>query len=408
MEIFFLVRYFFFDWIAWALAFLALAIILFISARKVCSTKMELFLLGLFAASSIFWLASVGIPSSLAYPWNLKTFGPSSGPELPIKNALTFFKHFQDIERVDEIARDPRDLPPPIDRNEPTDVFIQMEAVEVISEVAPDITFNYWTFDGRIPGPFLRVREGDTVHLTLSNKETNIHQHSIDLHAVTGPGGGHAVTRVNPGESKTLKFKALNPGVYIYHCATPNVANHMAHGMYGLILVEPEEGLPEVDHEFYVVQGELYSLGKLGRKGLQLFDGQAMLDGKPSYIVFNGRTGALTDQMQMNVGETARLYVGNGGVNLVSSFHLIGEIFDRVYPEAALGTVHENVQTTLVPAGGATVVEFKAEVPGTYILVDHALARLDRGAWGTLIVNGEENLEIFDGDPSSEEHHHAN
>jgi len=407
MEVFFLIQYFFFDWIAWFLALLALFIILFISARRVCSTKMELFLLALFAISSVFWLVSAGIPSSLAYPWNLTTYGPAAGPELPLKNALSFFKDFQKIERVSEIARDPKDLPAPLNRDESRIVDIEMEAVEVISEMADGVTFNYWTFDEQVPGPFLRIREGDTVNLTLSNRETNIHQHSIDLHAVTGPGGGHAVTRVNPGESKTFTFKALNPGLFVYHCATPNVANHMAHGMYGLILVEPEErGLPEVDHEFYVVQGEFYSYGKLGRKGLQLFDGQAMLDGDASYIVFNGRTGALTDQMQVNVGETVRLFVGNGGVNLVSSFHVIGEIFDRVYPEAALGTIHENVQTTLVPAGGATIVEFKTEVPGTYILVDHALARLDKGAWGTLIVNGEENPEIFHGDASVGEHSH--
>jgi len=367
---------------------------------------MELFLLGLFAVASILWLASVGIPSTLAYPWNLKTFGPSSGPELPLLNALSFYKNFENTPHIDEISRDPRDLPPPLNRTESADVEIDMEAVEVISEMAPGVTFNYWTFGGQVPGPFLRVRENDTVHLTLSNRETNIHQHSIDLHAVTGPGGGHAVTRVNPGESKTLTFKASKPGLYIYHCATPNVANHMAHGMYGLILVEPEEGLTEVDHEFYVVQGEFYSLGNLGREGLQLFDGQAMLDSRPSYIVFNGRTGALTDQMQVNVGESVRMYVGNGGVNLVSSFHLIGEIFDRVFPEAATNIAFENIQTTLVPAGGATIVEFTADVPGTYILVDHALARLDRGAWGTLIVSGEENPEIYSGDHSVAPHTH--
>ncbi|XKT74787.1 MAG: copper-containing nitrite reductase [Patescibacteria group bacterium UBA2163] len=409
IETFLLIRYFFFDWIAWFLALLALGIILFISARKVCSTKMELFLLGLFAASSLFWLASVGLPSSLTYPWNLHTFGPSAGPELPLKNALTFFKHFETIERTDEIARDPRNLPQPLEREEVADVSVTLEAVEVIGEMAPEVTFNYWTFDGQVPGPFLRVREGDTVHLTLKNRASNIHQHSIDLHAVTGPGGGHAVTRVNPGEEKTMTFKALNPGLFVYHCATPNVANHMAHGMYGLILVEPENGLSEVDHEFYIMQGEFYSLGRLGRKGLQLFDGQAMLDSRPSYVVFNGRTGALTDQMTVGTGESVRLYVGNGGVNLVSSFHLIGEIFNRVYPEAAMGPntpVHENVQTTLIPAGGATIVEFKTEVPGTYILVDHALARLDRGAWGTLIVEGEEDPTIFHGDSSASEHSH--
>lgn len=405
-ELFLLARFFFFDWISWILAFLALGIILFIAAKKVCSTKMELTLLGLFGISAIFWLLSSGIPATLAYPWNLTTYGPAAGPSLPVLNAFNFFKNFDEFARVDDIARDPRDLPAPLARDTEEEVFITMEAQEVISEMADGVTFNYWTFDGQIPGPFLRVREGDTVHLTLNNSENNMHQHSIDLHAVTGPGGGHAVTRVNPGESKTLDFRALNPGLYVYHCATPNVANHMAHGMYGLILVEPKEAFAAVDHEFYVMQGEFYSVGDLGRKGLQVFDGQKMLDGDASYIVFNGRTGALTDQMQVNTGESVRMYVGNGGVNLISSFHMIGEIFDRVYPEAATNIALENVQTTLIPAGGATIVEFTPEVPGTYILVDHALARLDRGAWGTLIVNGEERPEIFHGDESVSDHSH--
>jgi nitrite reductase (NO-forming) len=122
----------------------------------------------------------------------------------------------------------------------------------------------------------------------------------------------------------------------------------MTHGMYGLILVEPREGLPPVDKEFYVMQGEFYSSGALGRQGLQLFDAKAMLNGTPQYIVFNGRTGALADGMDVKVGEKVRLYVGNGGVNLVSNFHVIGEIFDRVYREGDLVTPPaQGLQTTL-------------------------------------------------------------
>jgi nitrite reductase (NO-forming) len=172
----------------------------------------------------------------------------------------------------------------------------------------------------------------------------------------------------------------------------------MTHGMYGLILVEPEGGLPPVDKEFYVVQGEFYSEGGLGREGLQLFDTQAYLDGKAQYVVFNGKTGALMDNMTANVGDTVRMYVGNGGVNYVSSFHVIGEIFDRVYREGDLVTPPaEGLQTTLVPAGGAVMVEFKVEFPGNYILVDHALARVDRGAWGVLHVEGDADPSIYDG-----------
>ena len=174
----------------------------------------------------------------------------------------------------------------------------------------------------------------------------------------------------------------------------------MAHGMYGLILIEPEEGLPEVDKEFYVMQGEFYSAGNLGKYGLQVFDAKKMIDGHPEYIVFNGKTQALNGKMEVSVGDKVRLYVGNGGVNLISSFHVIGEIFDNVYPEAAIGSEpHRNIQTTLVPAGGASIVEFKVDIPGKYIIVDHALARLDRGAWGVMTAEGDEDKEVFDGAP---------
>lgn len=340
-------------------------------------------------------------PKELKYPFFLKTFGPADGPELPLKNVYTFFKNIKNFERVD-IAKDPADIPLPVGRNNPEEVNVEIEAKEVIGEMAPGIYFNYWTYNGQVPGPFIRARVGDKINLTLKNHPSSLHHHSIDLHAVNGPGGGATVTMVEPGQSKTFSFKALNPGLYVYHCAHPNVATHMAHGMYGLILIEPEEGLPEADKEFYVMQGEFYSAGNLGKNGLQVFDAKKMMDGEPEYIVFNGKTKALNDKMKVNVGEKVRLYVGNGGVNLISSFHVIGEIFDNVYPEAAIGLepLH-NIQTTIVPAGGASIVEFEVDVPGKYILVDHALARLDRGAWGVMTAEGPENKEIFDGEPDT-------
>jgi nitrite reductase (NO-forming) len=278
-------------------------------------------------------------------------------------------------------------------------VEVSLTTTEVIAEMADGTTINYWTFDNGVPGPFIRVRQGDTVRLTIHNDKTSLHPHNVDFHAVTGPGGGAAATIVAPGETKTFTFKALNAGLFVYHCAFGNPGLHMTHGMYGLILVEPEGGLPPADKEFYVVQGEFYSEGGLGREGLQLFDTQAYLDGKPQYIVFNGRTGALMENMNANVGETVRMYVGNGGVNLISNFHVIGEIFDRVYREGDLVTPPaEGLQTTLVPAGGAVMVEFTVDYPGNFILVDHALARVDRGAWGALHVEGEADPSIYEGE----------
>lgn len=367
------------------------AVLIYLLLRRLHSKVITVVLVVIFLGASIAFYVPHGMPNAFQYPFFLKTFGPAEGPVLPFSNVWQFVTSFNDFERIENIARDPNGVGE-------YDVDIHLTAKEVIGEMAPGVTFNYWTFDGTVPGPMLRVKEGDTVRLTLTNDASSLHHHSIDLHAVTGPGGGAAATIVAPGESKTITFKALLPGVYIYHCAHPNVANHMAHGMYGLILVEPRAGLPPVDKEFYVVQGEFYSAGALGREGLQLFDVEAMLDGKPQYVVFNGKTGALVDNMNAEVGDTVRIYVGNGGVNLISSFHVIGEIFDRVYREGDFITPPaEGVQTTLIPAGGAAAVEFTVDYPGKYILVDHALARLDRGAWGVLTVTGEADASIFDG-----------
>lgn len=321
---------------------------------------------------------------------SLATFGPGEAPHHHATDVTT-------LEKVADIARAASDLPPPLARKYPETVKVTLVAKEVVSEIAPGITFAYWTFNGTVPGPFLRVREGDTVELTLYNDESSTHNHSIDLHAVTGPGGGAVLTQVEPGGRKTIRFKALNPGLYVYHCATPNVPKHMANGMYGLILVEPKEGLPAVDREFYVMQGELYTEGALGEPGFQEFDPAKMRNEDPEYVVFNGRVKGLVDSpLAAKVGETVRLYVGNGGVSLISSFHVIGEIFDTVYPEGATSVIR-NVQSTIVPAGGSTMTDFALEVPGSFVLVDHALSRLDRGAWGILKVSGEENPEVFAG-----------
>lgn len=333
-----------------------------------------------------------------AMPPNLHSKAPDDNPpSLPVVNALDFLHKSSKFDRVKNIAADPNKVPEPITRKGNELVKISMTTREVISEVAPGIYNNYWTYDGQVPGPMLRVREGDTVQLSLTNDKSSLHEHNIDLHAVTGPGGGATVTKVKPGETKTFTWKALQPGLYIYHCATSNVSVHNSHGQYGLILVEPKEGLPKVDKEFYVVQGELYTQGGIGKKGLVLFDPKTLLDGNPTYITFNGKVEGQT-KMKVKKGESVRMYVGNGGVNLVSSFHIIGEIFDTVYPEAAMGkgsSLFKNVQTTAVLPGGAAIVEFKADVPGKYILVDHALARMNKGAWAMLEVEGSPSPEIF-------------
>ena len=301
-----------------------------------------------------------------------------------------------------DIVRDPADLPGPLEAREPQIVRVDLEAIEVEGQLSDGTTFTYWTFNNAVPGPFIRVRVGDTLEVHMKNSTSSTMNHSVDFHAVTGPGGGAVMTQTEPGKETMFTAKAINPGLFVYHCATPMVANHISNGMYGLILVEPEGGLPPVDREFYVMQGDIYTTGAYGEQGKQTTDVTKLLNEDPEYIVFNGAVGALTTQkpLKANVGETVRIFFGVGGPNLTSSFHVIGEIFDRVYDQASLTAAPlTDVQTTLVPPGGATMVEFKLEVPGNYILVDHALSRLQRGLAGFLIVEGPANPEIFNGTP---------
>jgi len=299
-----------------------------------------------------------------------------------------------------DISREPNDLPPPIGKRDPKTVRVDLFTVEMEARLAEGTTFGYWTFNGKIPGPFIRVRVGDTVDVHLKNSADSNMIHSVDFHAATGPGGGAAATQVDPGKEKTMSFKALLPGLYVYHCATPMVAEHIANGMYGLILVEPEGGLPPVDHEFYVMQGEIYTDAPYGQHGSQEFSVEKLLNERPEYFVFNGSVGAISKlhPLHAKVGETVRIYFGVGGPNFTSSFHVIGEIFDKVYNLGGLMSAPlEGVQTVLVPAGGAVITEFKLDVPGSYTLVDHALSRAERGLAGLLIVDGEPNPDIFNG-----------
>ena len=360
--------------------------------RKSFTVPLAIFIIMFFVGM----FANRTYPPHFALPPWMQTHAPH-GPTaaLPIDKILDFFQDTSQFKVVDDIGADPNAVPPPINRSEPAVVDIELVAREVIGEIADDIQFNYWTYNEQVPGPMLRARVGDTINLTLKNHESSLHVHNIDLHAVTGPGGGATLSKVAPGESKTFQWKALNPGLYVYHCATANISTHNAHGQYGMILIEPEEGLPEVDKEFYVMQGELYTRGKLGKKGLVPFDSESLLDGIPNYVTFNGKVES-ESRMKVEVGDKVRIYVGNGGTNLISSFHVIGEIFDDVYPEAAIGSAtHKNVQTTAVLPGGASIVEFTAEVPGNLILVDHALARMNKGAWAVMEVAGEDRPDIY-------------
>ena len=288
-------------------------------------------------------------------------------------------------------------VPKPVGTRAAKKLKVDLEIIEQEGEIMDGTKYLFWTFGGTVPGSFIRTRVGDEVEFTLKNHQDNKLPHNIDLHAVTGPGGGAAASLVAPGQQRTFSFKCLNPGLYVYHCAQAPVPLHIANGMYGLILVEPEGGLPPVDKEYYVMQGDFYTDGAYGAGGTQAFNQEKALKETPDYIVFNGKVGSLTQDgaLTANPGETVRLFVGNGGPNMVSSFHVIGEIFDRVHVEGG-SLLNENVQTTLIPAGGAAIVEFKVDVPGSYVLVDHSIFRaFNKGALGLLVANGEENRKIY-------------
>jgi nitrite reductase (NO-forming) len=294
-------------------------------------------------------------------------------------------------------------VPPALTRG-PARVVAVLETKEIVGTLADGVQYTYWTFNGTVPGPMIRIRVGDELELHIKNNARSTQIHSIDLHAVNGPGGGATLTQTAPGKETAFRWKALNPGLYVYHCASPHVPTHIANGMYGLILVQPASGFARVDREYYVMQGEFYTKGSRGTKGMQAYDSAKAYEERPEYVVFNGHVGALTGDGVLTArgGQTVRIFAGNAGPNLVWAFHVIGEIFDRVYREAAIGGAPEtNVQTTLIPPGGAAIVEFKVDVPGTYLLVDHAIFRIDKGAVGQLKVEGTGGGGIFEAVPGS-------
>jgi nitrite reductase (NO-forming) len=170
----------------------------------------------------------------------------------PVPSATTIHKLIKAEGPID-IVRDPADVPPPVGKRGPQRVKVDLDTVEVTGKLADGATYRYWTFNQKVPGPFIRVRVGDTVEVHLKNEADSTMMHNVDFHAVTGPGGGGVATETAPGDTRGFVFTATKPGLYVYHCAIPMAAQHISNGMFGMILVEPEGGLPKVDHEYYVM-----------------------------------------------------------------------------------------------------------------------------------------------------------
>lgn len=341
--------------------------------------------------SSLKTLCLIGLATFTALQMSCKTGGPTDADDANAKidTALS--------GTVTAELTDAPNVPKPLTYTSPKRVMVTLEVVEKVMNISDSAQYTFWTFGGHVPGKMIRVRQGDLVDFTLINAPDSKLTHNIDFHACTGPGGGAEASSTAPGQSTRFQFRALQPGLFVYHCATAPVPLHIANGMYGLILVEPQSGMEKVDKEYYVMQGDFYTKGKYDAAGLQEFDEEKANAENPDYVLFNGKVRSLVGKgaLTSNVGEKVRLYIGNGGPNLVSSFHVIGEIFDKVHTEAGT-SVNRNVQTTLIPAGGATIVDMKTEVPGTYLLVDHSIFRaFNKGAIGQLKVTGKEDPSIF-------------
>jgi nitrite reductase (NO-forming) len=292
-------------------------------------------------------------------------------------------------------------VPPPIARRAPALLRVGLEAIEmtgVLMKNTPnDTTYGFWTFNGHVPGPFIRARVGDTLEIRLKNPSASHMPHNIDLHGATGPGGGAALTQTNPGEIKTARFKLLYPGLFVYHCAAQPMSMHIANGMYGALLVEPAEGLPTADREFYVMQQEIYTTGAWESSGLQDYDRKKALEERPTFVIFNGRVGALMGDgaLQAKVGDHIRIYFADAGPDLTSSLHIVGAVMEQVFPDGSMKDVEHNRQTVSIAPGDAAIVEFHAQVPGDYTLMDHDMAHMDKGAAGTIRVKGPEQPEIY-------------
>jgi nitrite reductase (NO-forming) len=309
---------------------------------------------------------------------------------------------------VDRVALDPTDIPDPIDRDQPKEVDVTLRPEEVTAEIEPGVTFDFMTYNGTVPGPMVRVRQGDTVNLTFENPEGNSLPHNVDVHACYGPGGGAGATMTNPGETAHLKFSPQYPGAYIYHCAVPNLDMHISAGMFGMILVEPKEGLPEVDQELYIGQHEIYTSKDAGEEGKHSFSMAAMKAEEPTYVVFNGEKYAMTPNgyghaATVDRDQTTRTFMVTGGPNLTSSFHPIGNVWSELFPQGSLSTDPQtDIQTTPVPPGSCAVAHMDHPVTGNIKLVDHALSRVARkGLMATVSVEGEQNTDIFDPEPNA-------
>ncbi len=255
---------------------------------------------------------------------------------------------------------------------------IRFVTAHVRHQVAPGVVYEAWTFDSIIPGPTIRLAVGDTIDFTLVNAATI--PHSMDFHAAElAP--DRAYRNVMPRDSIQFRFVPRVPGAFMYHCGTAPVATHIANGMYGALIVDPRTARPPAQ-EFVLVQSEFYMGAPSGADSLRSLNWDKVLNAFPDYVVFNGVASRYaTHPIPVDVAKPIRLFVVNAGPNRISSFHVVGAIFDRVFADG-FGRPFEGMQTWNVPVGGGAVFELRLAETGLYPFVTHAFADATKGAVG--------------------------
>ena len=281
---------------------------------------------------------------------------------------------------------------------------IQLDVVDRVIDLAPGVRFSAWTFGGRVPGPVVHARVGDRIRFSMTNRSDETvpgapsfampMMHSMDFHAaMVSPQDKYR--SIAPGQTIAFEFQLNYPGVFMYHCGTPMILEHIASGMYGMLVVEPRGGYPtRVDRQYAVVQSEFYTkLDPDGRKvdgqPLYVLDTQKVRTKESTYTVFNGVYNGMVDHpLVATPGERVRLFVLNVGPSNTSSFHVVGAIFDRVWIDGNPDNQFRGMQTVLLPSAGSAIVEFRVPEKGQYIMVDHHFANASQGAIGIVDATG--------------------
>lgn len=296
---------------------------------------------------------------------------------------------------------------------------VRLDTTHKIIEIAPGVKFSAWTFGDQVPGPTIRARVGDKIKFSMTNRSDEVMpgvqftaapmMHSMDFHAaMVSPQDKYR--SIAPGQTIEFEFTLNYPGVFMFHCGTPMILEHLASGMYGALIVEPREGYPtKVDREYMVIQSEFYvkldpQKRKIDGQPLYLLDGDNLKKSMPSYTVFNGEhNGMVRRPLPAKPGERVRLFVLNVGPSKTSSFHVVGTIFDRVWMEGNPRNEFHGMQTVLLGSSNSAIVEFLVPEAGQYIMVDHHFANASQGAIG--LVDASAAKPVDKGDKADLEHH---